>query len=89
MNTTEWIAMMIILGAASGLARFPHRLLGTAGGGADRHRHPAGAGVLGKVFPDYYGTVAFAPPVIGALNGIAWWAVMVFVWIADCRAIRN
>lgn len=40
-----------------------------------------GPGVLGKVFPDYYGTV-FAPPVIGALNGIAWWAVMVFVWIA-------
>jgi Kef-type K+ transport system membrane component KefB len=40
-----------------------------------------GPGVLGKVFPDYYATV-FAPPVIGALNGIAWWAVMVFVWIA-------
>ncbi|MDQ0009709.1 Kef-type K+ transport system membrane component KefB [Luteibacter jiangsuensis] len=40
-----------------------------------------GPGVLGKIFPDYYGTV-FAPPVIGALNGIAWWAVMVFVWIA-------
>lgn len=40
-----------------------------------------GPGVLGKVFPDYYTTV-FAPPVIGALNGIAWWAVMVFVWIA-------
>ncbi|SEO44300.1 Kef-type K+ transport system, membrane component KefB [Luteibacter sp. UNC138MFCol5.1] len=40
-----------------------------------------GPGVLGKVFPDYYTTV-FAPPVIGALNGIAWWAVIVFVWIA-------
>jgi Kef-type K+ transport system membrane component KefB len=40
-----------------------------------------GPGVLGKVFPDYYATI-FAPPVIGALNGIAWWAVMVFVWIA-------
>lgn len=40
-----------------------------------------GPGVLGKAFPDYYTTV-FAPPVIGALNGIAWWAVMVFVWIA-------
>ena len=40
-----------------------------------------GPGVLGKVFPDYYATV-FAPPVIGALNGIAWWAVMVFVWLA-------
>ncbi|APG04129.1 cation/H(+) antiporter [Luteibacter rhizovicinus DSM 16549] len=40
-----------------------------------------GPGVLGKVFPAYYATV-FAPPVIAALNGIAWWAVMVFVWIA-------
>ncbi|KJV36414.1 cation:proton antiporter [Luteibacter yeojuensis] len=40
-----------------------------------------GPGVLGKVFPEYYSTV-FAPPVIGALNGIAWWAVMAFVWIA-------
>jgi Kef-type K+ transport system membrane component KefB len=40
-----------------------------------------GPGVLGKVFPDYYATV-FAPPVIGALNGISWWAVMVFVWLA-------
>lgn len=49
-----------------------------------------GPGVLGKAFPDYYATV-FAPPVIGALNGIAWWAVMVFVWIAgielDLRAV--
>ncbi|UPG86245.1 cation:proton antiporter [Luteibacter aegosomatis] len=40
-----------------------------------------GPGVLGKAFPDYYATV-FSPPVIAALNGIAWWAVMVFVWIA-------
>jgi Kef-type K+ transport system membrane component KefB len=40
-----------------------------------------GPGVLGKIFPAYYATV-FAPPVIAALNGIAWWAVMVFVWIA-------
>ena len=40
-----------------------------------------GPGVLGKIFPEYYATV-FAPPVIAALNGIAWWAVMVFVWIA-------
>ncbi|UPG89665.1 cation:proton antiporter [Luteibacter aegosomaticola] len=40
-----------------------------------------GPGVLGKAFPDYYATV-FAPPVIGALNGIAWWAVMLFVMIA-------
>jgi Kef-type K+ transport system membrane component KefB len=40
-----------------------------------------GPGVLGVVFPDYYHFV-FNPPVIAALNGIAWWAVMVFVLIA-------
>ncbi len=40
-----------------------------------------GPGVLGAIFPDYYHFV-FDPKVIGALNGIAWWAVMIFVWIA-------
>lgn len=40
-----------------------------------------GPGVLGAVFPDYYQFV-FNVPVIQALNGIAWWAVMIFVWIA-------
>ena len=40
-----------------------------------------GPGVLGAALPDYYQFV-FNPPVIAALNGIAWWAVMVFVWIA-------
>ncbi len=40
-----------------------------------------GPGVLGAAFPDYYQFV-FNPSVIGALNGVAWWAVMVFVWIA-------
>lgn len=40
-----------------------------------------GPGVLGAAFPTYHATV-FSPPVIQALNGIAWWAVMVFVWIA-------
>ena len=40
-----------------------------------------GPGILGKVFPDYYAFV-FNPAVVGALNGIAWWAVMVFVFIA-------
>lgn len=40
-----------------------------------------GPGVLGKVAPDVFHTV-FAPPVMGALNGMAWWAVMIFVWIA-------
>jgi len=40
-----------------------------------------GPGVLGAAYPDYYAYV-FCPPVIAALNGIAWWAVMVFVMIA-------
>jgi Kef-type K+ transport system membrane component KefB len=40
-----------------------------------------GPGILGKIFPDYYQFV-FAPPVIQSLNGIAWWAVMLFVMIA-------
>ncbi|WP_374088014.1 cation:proton antiporter [Methylomicrobium lacus] len=40
-----------------------------------------GPGVLGTVFPNYYGFV-FTPSVIQLLNGIAWWAVMLFVWIA-------
>lgn len=40
-----------------------------------------GPGVLGAAFPDYYGFV-FSSPVVSALNGIAWWAVMIFVWIA-------
>ncbi|MEQ1542220.1 MAG: cation:proton antiporter [Novosphingobium sp.] len=40
-----------------------------------------GPGVLGGLFPAYYETV-FTPPVIGALNGIAWWAVMLFVFVA-------
>ncbi len=40
-----------------------------------------GPGVLGAIFPDYYAFV-FNPQVVIALNGIAWWAVMIFVWIA-------
>lgn len=40
-----------------------------------------GPGILGKLFPDYYAFV-FTQPVVQSLNGIAWWAVMVFVWIA-------
>jgi len=40
-----------------------------------------GPGVLGAVFPDYYAFV-FNPQVVTALNGIAWWAVMIFVWVA-------
>ncbi len=40
-----------------------------------------GPGILGAVFPDYY-TFVFTPQVIQSLNGIAWWAVMIFVFIA-------
>lgn len=40
-----------------------------------------GPGLLGAVFPDYYAFV-FRPEVIQALNGVAWWAVMMFVWVA-------
>ncbi len=40
-----------------------------------------GPGILGKAFPDYYAFV-FTPAVIQSLNGIAWWAVMLFVMIA-------
>jgi Kef-type K+ transport system membrane component KefB len=40
-----------------------------------------GPGVLGAVFPAYYAFV-FQAPVVQALNGIAWWAVMCFVWLA-------
>ncbi|MEO8153408.1 MAG: cation:proton antiporter [Rhizobacter sp.] len=40
-----------------------------------------GPGILGAAFPDFYKLV-FSAPVIQSLNGIAWWAVMLFVWIA-------
>ena len=39
-----------------------------------------GPGVLGKAFPEFHHFV-FSPPVVLALNGIAWWAVMLFVWM--------
>lgn len=38
-----------------------------------------GPGVLGAVFPGYYAAI-FRPDVVTALNGLAWWAVMLFVW---------
>jgi Kef-type K+ transport system membrane component KefB len=40
-----------------------------------------GPGVLGRAYPEYYAFV-FNPAVVGALNGVAWWAVMLFVMIA-------
>jgi Kef-type K+ transport system membrane component KefB len=40
-----------------------------------------GPGVLGALFPEYHAFV-FRPAVVLCLNGVAWWAVMLFVWIA-------
>jgi Kef-type K+ transport system membrane component KefB len=40
-----------------------------------------GPGILGAAFPDYYKSV-FTAQVIGSMNGIAAWAVMIFVCIA-------
>jgi Kef-type K+ transport system membrane component KefB len=40
-----------------------------------------GPGVLGNHYPEAYKFI-FNPQVIQSLNGIAWWAVMAFVWIA-------
>jgi Kef-type K+ transport system membrane component KefB len=40
-----------------------------------------GPGVLGKAFPGYYQFI-FTQQIIQSLNGIAWWAIMLFVCIA-------
>jgi Kef-type K+ transport system membrane component KefB len=40
-----------------------------------------GPGILGAAFPEYYEFV-FNPEVVQSLTGIAWWAVMIFVFIA-------
>src|SRR3569833_1003358 len=40
-----------------------------------------GPGVLGSIYPSYYESV-FTPTVVQSLNGIAWWAVVLYVWIA-------
>lgn len=40
-----------------------------------------GPGVLGVALPDLHNRL-FTPETIGALNGIALWAVMLFVWLA-------
>ena len=47
-----------------------------------------GPGVLGAAFPAYYDTV-FNPQVITALNGVALWAVMIFVFIAGLELDLN
>jgi Kef-type K+ transport system membrane component KefB len=40
-----------------------------------------GPGILGALYPKYYAFV-FNRQVVQALTGVAWWAVMIFVWIA-------
>lgn len=40
-----------------------------------------GPGILGAVFPAVHASI-FVPPVIAALNGVAWWSVMLFVFLA-------
>ena len=40
-----------------------------------------GPGILGALFPGYHRFV-FSAPVSQSLNGVAWWAAMVFAWIA-------
>ena len=40
-----------------------------------------GPNILGSLAPSTYGTI-MNPQVLTAINGIAWWAIMLFVWIA-------
>ena len=40
-----------------------------------------GPGVLGAALPGIYHAV-FTPDVLRTMNGLAWWAVMIFVWTA-------
>ncbi|KQQ45815.1 sodium:proton exchanger [Duganella sp. Leaf126] len=40
-----------------------------------------GPGILGRAYPEYYAFV-FNAQVVQSLNGIAWWAVMIFVMLA-------
>ncbi|MFZ5616456.1 MAG: cation:proton antiporter, partial [Pseudomonadota bacterium] len=47
-----------------------------------------GPSVLGAAAPQYYAFI-FRPEVIGALNGVAWWAVMIFVWVAGIELDVN
>jgi Kef-type K+ transport system membrane component KefB len=84
MNTTELflLAMLLIFTAPYLLWRFartdyfaPLAIVQIIGGIL------LGPGVLGAAFPEYHKYV-FTPPVVQSLNGIATWAVMLFVMIA-------
>lgn len=40
-----------------------------------------GPGILGVLYPNFH-AVVFSPAVLAPLNGIAWWGVMIFVFLA-------
>jgi Kef-type K+ transport system membrane component KefB len=40
-----------------------------------------GPGLLGQALPELHGAL-FTPAVVQSLNGLAWWGVMIFVWLA-------
>ena len=40
-----------------------------------------GPGLLGRVWPEVYAGL-FSAPVLAALSGVAWWGVILFVWLA-------
>ena len=40
-----------------------------------------GPGLLGQAFPAFHQAL-FTPAVVQTLNGLAWWGVMIFVWLA-------
>jgi Kef-type K+ transport system membrane component KefB len=40
-----------------------------------------GPGIAGALFPEAYQQL-FQPAVVGNLNGLAWWAVIIFLWLA-------
>ena len=43
-----------------------------------------GPGVFGAAFPEWHKAI-FTVEVIGALNGVAWWGVMLFVFVAGAE----
>ena len=40
-----------------------------------------GPGLLGQAMPEFHRAL-FTPAVVQSLNGLAWWGVMIFVWLA-------
>ena len=40
-----------------------------------------GPGLLGQAMPEFHQAL-FTPAVVQSLNGLAWWGVMIFVWLA-------